>query len=57
MTFKKRRRRKLVVAPDGGAWAPRARVDNAMVKALVRAFRWRTMLDEGVRGHKGMRLR
>jgi hypothetical protein len=26
------------------------RVDNAMVKALARAFRWRKMLDEGVHG-------
>ena len=34
--------------PDGAAWAPRPRVDNAMVKALARAFRWRKMLDEGV---------
>jgi hypothetical protein len=40
--------RKLVVTPDGAAWAPRPRVDNAMVKALARAFRWRKMLDEGV---------
>ena len=30
------------------AWAPRPRVDNAMVKALARAFRWREMLDTGV---------
>ena len=30
------------------AWAPRPRVDNAMVKALARAFRWRKMLDDGV---------
>ena len=28
--------------------APRPRVDNAMVKALARAFRWRMMLDTGV---------
>jgi hypothetical protein len=28
--------------------APRPRVDNAMVKALARAFRWRKMLDTGV---------
>jgi hypothetical protein len=28
--------------------APRPRVDNAMVKALARAFRWRKMLDGGV---------
>ena len=37
-----------MVTPDGAAWAPRPRVDNAMVKALARAFRWRKMLDEGV---------
>ena len=30
--------------------APRPRVDNAMVKALARAFRWRRMLDTGVCG-------
>jgi hypothetical protein len=28
--------------------APRPRVDNAIVKALARAFRWRKMLDTGV---------
>ena len=33
---------------DGADWAQRPRVDNAMVKALARAFRWRKMLDEGV---------
>jgi hypothetical protein len=38
------------VTPDGAEWAPRPRVDNAMVKALARAFRWRKMLDEGVHG-------
>jgi hypothetical protein len=37
----------LVVTPDGAEWAPRPRVDNAMVKALARAFRWRKTLDEG----------
>jgi L-ascorbate metabolism protein UlaG (beta-lactamase superfamily) len=47
-TFRKRGGRKLVVTPDGAAWAPRPRVDNAMVKALAGAFRWRRMLDEGV---------
>ena len=40
--------RKLVVTPDGAPWAPRPRVNNAMVKALARAFRWRKMLDDGV---------
>ena len=36
------------MTPDGAKWAPRWRVDNAKVKALARAFRWRLMLDEGV---------
>ena len=40
--------RKLLVTPDGAPWAPRPRVDNAMVKALARAFRCRRKLDEGV---------
>jgi hypothetical protein len=48
MTLKKRGGRKLVVTPDGAPWAPRPRVDNAMVKALARAFRWRRQLDDGV---------
>jgi hypothetical protein len=47
MTFRKRGGRKMVVTPDGAPWAPRPRVDNAMVKALARAFRWQRMLDEG----------
>ena len=34
--------------PDGAERAPRPRVDNAMVKALARAFRWRKLLDTGV---------
>ena len=50
MTFRKRGGRKRVVTPDGAEWAPRPRVDNAMVKALARAFRWRKMLDTGVYG-------
>jgi hypothetical protein len=49
-TFPKRGGRKLVVTPDGAEWAPRPRVDNAMVKALARAFRWRKMLATGVHG-------
>ena len=48
LTFSRRGGRKLVVTPDGAEWAPRPRVDNAMVKALARAFRWRKMLDTGV---------
>jgi hypothetical protein len=49
--FALRRRggRKLVVAPDSAAWtaAPRPRVDNTLVKALARAFRWKRMLESG----------
>ena len=49
MTFRKRGGRKLLVTPDGAEWC-RGRVDNAMVKALTRAFRWRKMMDTGVHG-------
>jgi hypothetical protein len=39
----------MIIAPEGAAlWAPpRARVDNTMVKAIARAFRWRRLLEEG----------
>ena len=37
-----------MVTPDGAEWAPRPRVDNAMVKALARGFRWRRLLDSGL---------
>ena len=49
MTFRKRGGRKQVIAPDGHpSWAPpRARIDNTMVKALARAFRWRRVLETG----------
>jgi len=50
MTFKTRGGRKLVVSPDGiPSWAePKTRIDNTMVKALARAFRWRRLLEDGV---------
>lgn len=49
MTFTKRGGRKLVISPDGAPpWTPpRRRIDNAMIKALARAFRWRKMLETG----------
>ena len=49
MTFRKRGGRKKVIAPNGHpSWAPpRARIDNTMVKALARAFRWRRMFETG----------
>jgi hypothetical protein len=50
ISIRRRGGRKLVLAPDGapgtGA-APRRRIDNAMVKAIARAFRWREMLENG----------
>jgi hypothetical protein len=48
MTFRKRGGRKMVVTPDGAPWAPRPRVDNALVKALARAFRWQRLLENGL---------
>jgi len=50
MTFKTRGGHKLVITPDGvPSWAePRTRIDNTMVKALARAFRWRKLLETGI---------
>jgi hypothetical protein len=50
LTFAKRGGRKQVVLPDGApSWAPpRARVDNTMIKAIARGFRWRKLLETGV---------
>jgi hypothetical protein len=50
MAFTKRGGRKLVISPGGVptvASAP-ARIDNTMIKALARAFRWRKLLETGV---------
>jgi hypothetical protein len=50
MTIRRRGGRKLVIAPDGiEVLAVRVtrHVDNAMVKAIARAFRWRNMLESG----------
>jgi hypothetical protein len=46
---RKRGGRKLVIAPDGvaGPLPLRANVDNALLKALARGFRWRKMLETG----------
>jgi hypothetical protein len=50
MVFTKRGGRKLVISPDGVSTvaSSRPRVDNTMVKALARAFRWRKLLETGV---------
>ena len=49
MTFVRRGGRKAIVAPDGGdAWAPaRPRPDEAMIRAVVRAHRWKRLLEKG----------
>ena len=51
MAFRQRGGRKLIVSPDGAAMpavAPRQNIDNVLVKALARAFRWQKLLDRGV---------
>ena len=50
ISIRRRGGRKLVLAPDGTnvTAAPVCRhIDNAMVKAIARAFRWRDMLENG----------
>jgi len=41
--------RKVVLTPNGGtAWIPRStRIDDTLVKALVRAHRWKRMMESG----------
>jgi hypothetical protein len=50
ISIRRRGGRKLVLAPDGTTdilVAPRRRIDNAMIKAVARAFRWRELLENG----------
>jgi hypothetical protein len=50
ISIRRRGGRKLVLAPDGATdtlAAPRRPIDNATVKAIARAFRWREMLENG----------
>ena len=50
ISIRKRGGRRLVLAPDGTdvTLAPVCRhIDNAMVKAIARAFRWRELLENG----------
>lgn len=51
ISIRKRGGRKVVLAPDGAFLDAselfRQRVDNAIVKAIARAFRWREMLENG----------
>lgn len=49
MAFKKRGGRKVIVLPDGshGHPEPAATIDNTMIKAIARAFRWQKLLEKG----------
>jgi hypothetical protein len=51
ISIRRRRGRKVVLAPDGVGhdrhMLRRQQVDNALVKAIARGFRWREMLETG----------
>jgi hypothetical protein len=48
VTFLQRGGRKQILPPPGEApWSPAPRVDTALVKAVVRAHRWRQMIEDG----------
>src|SRR5687767_14521589 len=50
ISIRQRGGRKVVLSPQGSAISPAAagrQVDNAMVKAIARGFRWREMLENG----------
>ena len=48
--FRMHRAGKQIVTPGGDSWAPAPRVDSALVQAVVRAHRWREMLESGKYG-------
>jgi hypothetical protein len=48
VSFLQRGGRKQILSPAGSApWSPAPRVDSALVKAVVRAHRWRQMIESG----------
>jgi hypothetical protein len=48
IAFRQRAGRKQILTPSGSApWSPAPRVDGALLKAIVRAYRWREMLESG----------
>ena len=51
VSFLQRGGRKQILSPAGAApWSPAARVDSALVKAVVRAHRWRQLIESGKYG-------
>jgi DNA-binding transcriptional regulator YhcF (GntR family) len=50
IAIKRRRGRKRVVAPDGtelASLSTEPEIDNTLVKAIARAYRWQRMLESG----------
>jgi hypothetical protein len=49
LAFRQRGGRKVIVSPAGEQhWTPRRpKIDDTLIQAVVRAFRWKQMLDEG----------
>jgi ParB-like chromosome segregation protein Spo0J len=48
VTFRQRASRKQILSPSGSApWALAPRIDTTLLKAIVRAHRWRQMLESG----------
>jgi len=46
VTIRQRGGRKQILSPSGSSpWSPDPRVDTALLKAVVRAYRWREMLE------------
>jgi hypothetical protein len=51
VSFLQRGGRKQILSPPGATpWSPAPRVDSALVKAVVRAHRWRQMIESGKYG-------
>ncbi len=48
VSFLQRGGRKQILSPAGATpWSPAPRVDSALVKAVVRAHRWRQLIESG----------
>lgn len=55
MTFRRFGGRKLVISPEGGELSepPPPELDDPLIRALARAFRWRRQLEDGTRKSLG----
>jgi hypothetical protein len=49
VSFRQRGGRKQILSPAGATpWSPAPRVESALVKAVVRAHRWRQLIESGI---------